>query len=295
MIAAAPIFDNIAPISGPGTACYAFIDVIGIWHKQALTLQQLRWLSSETKPLIKPPFLRRGPARFDPSYLMYTRLRQPSRACLEWLAKREGVKLTYIELARDTIYDDEDQVEAMGQLFNASLVQRRHGNKRTKIFLEGANGSTGVRSPGLSFMWYTTKPSKITGEVNCFHFEARLCGSRSLRRYGIHNPSDLLTFNHGAFWQEMWAKRLVLENFDPARLGRYHDNCVNGTRRRSSTYEDFRRGCLLHRIYGQAGEGGFSIQGVFDRFGRASFIQHDYCLTRPELITIPELSYPPKP
>ena len=265
---------GIALISGDGKpersnviAVYVYVDVVGVWHKQPLTTQQLCWLSAESKPLIKPPFLVHRRARFDPSYVMYTRLHQPSKACLEWLAKRDGVKLTYAELARDHIHDDEDQVYATGKLFNASLVQRRHGNKRNMIFIDVANGNTGTRKPGITFCWYTTKPCKITGEVNCFHFEARLCGSRMLRRHGIHHPRDLLTFDHDEFWQEMWGKRLTLVTLDRGRFGRWYDNRRNGTRRRTSTHEDYRRGCLLHRIHGHAGEGGFSPQGVWDQFG----------------------------
>ena len=72
--------------------------------------------------------------------------------------------MTYVELARDHTYDDENQIEATGKLFNASLVQRRHGNKRTMLFVQGANGNTGTRKPGITFCWYTTEPSKITGE-----------------------------------------------------------------------------------------------------------------------------------
>lgn len=221
------------------TAVYAFVDVIGVWHKQPLTTQQLCWLSAESKPLIAPPFLIRRPARFDPRYVNYTRLLQPSKACLEWLAKRDDIKMTYSELARDHIYEEEDQADATGQLFNMGLVQRRHGNKRTRLFTQGANGNTGTRKPGLTFCWYTTKPSKITGEWPCFHFEARLSGSRMLRRHGIYHPRDLLTFDHAEFWQEMWEKRLTFVTLDRGRFGRWYDNRLNGTRRRTSTQEDF--------------------------------------------------------
>jgi hypothetical protein len=251
---------------------YVYVDVLGVWHKRPLTTQQLCWLSAESKPLIKPPFLVRRPARFDPSYVMYTRLRQPSQACLEWLAKRDDVKMTYGELARDHIYGEEDRADTTGRLFSSSLVQLRHGNRRTILYAEGDNGSTGNRGPGLSFCWYTTKPSKVTGEWPCFHFEARLCGSRTLRRHGIHHPRDLLAFDHDEFWRNTWRKRLTfVVTLDRARLGRYYDNCANGTKRRTLTREDYRRGCLLYRIYGEAGEGGFSMQGVWDRFGRASY------------------------
>ena len=291
--------NDIDPIADHGTiGVYAYVDVVGVWHKRPLSQRELCWLASESKPLLKPPFLVRRPARFDPAYVVYTRLRQPSNLCLQWLIKRD-VLINYVELARDLIYADDNEPEVVGQLFNSSLVQLWHGDKRhTVIFVDGANGSTGIQAGiGLSFTWYTTKPSKITGEVNCFHLEARLCGSKTIRKHGIIQPSDLLTFDHDKFWREMWAKRLALVEIDRAKLGRYQDNCVNGTKRRTLTYEDYRRGCLLYRIYGQAGEGGFSNQGVFDQFGqfgRASFIKHDSSSTRPELTAPCELAYPLK-
>ena len=263
---------------------YAYVDVVGVWHKRPLTAQRLRWLSGECgTPLIAPPFLVHKPARFDPSYVMYTRLLQPSKAVHEWLADLDDIKMTYSELARDHNYDEDGQHEVMGLLCNSSLVQRWHGNRRTRIFIEGANGSTGT-GRGLSFTWYTTKPSKITGEVNCFHFEAKLCGSRELRRHGIYHPRDLLTFDHDQFWQEMWSKRLTFATLDRAGLGRYVDNCAKGTKRRVSTQEDHTRGCLLYRIFGQAGEGGFSVQGVYDEFGsRPSYINVDSVPIQPDM------------
>ena len=42
-------------IKPPVIAVYVYIDVIGVWHKQPLTTQQLCWLGAESKPLIKPP------------------------------------------------------------------------------------------------------------------------------------------------------------------------------------------------------------------------------------------------
>jgi hypothetical protein len=300
---------------------YVYVDVVGIWHKRPLSTQRLRWLNSQCgRPLIAPPFLVRKPARFDPSYVMYTRLLQPSKAVHEWLADLDDIKMTYSELARDHNYDDDDQPETMGRLCNSSLVQRWHGNRRTRIFIEGANGSTGT-GRGLSFTWYTTQPSKITGELNCFHLEAKLCGSRALRRHGIYHPRDLLTFDHDEFWQEVWSKRLTFATLNRAGLGRYVDNCAKGTKRRTATQEDFTRGCLLYRIFGQAGEGGFSVQGVYDQFGSrpsyinvdtttiqpgmpshdpsyinvdSTLIQPDTLVHHPELCVHAELAYPPR-
>ena len=45
------------------------------------------------------------------------------------------------------------------------------------------------------------------------------------------------------------------------------------------------KGCLLYRIHGHAGEGGFSPQGVWDEFGSAPFVQHDLYSECPELLS----------
>ena len=36
----------------------------------------------------------------------------------------------------------------------------------------------------MRFQWYTDFPNKVTGEVNCFHLEAKCEGSAALRRTG---------------------------------------------------------------------------------------------------------------
>lgn len=108
--------DHIDQIAGHGTVpVYAYVDVVGVWHKRPLSLHRLRWLGSESKPLLKPPFLVRRPARFDPSYTMYTRLRQPSKACLGSLVgEQDGTLLTYVELARDIIFADDLRGRGLG-------------------------------------------------------------------------------------------------------------------------------------------------------------------------------------
>jgi hypothetical protein len=42
---------------------------------------------------------------------------------------------------------------------------------------------------------YDDKPNRITGEVECVHFELRLIGAEVIRRQGFHKPSDLLRLN----------------------------------------------------------------------------------------------------
>lgn len=280
-----------------GTAVYCFVDVLGIWLKEPIEGAELAWVETQAGPLKRAPYIRNHRARFDPRFNQYLRLKQPTQALLQYLdARGDEVLMTYAELARDTICDDPERI---GKLFNSSLVQRRHRKRRTNIYAEGANGSTGTRGRGIVFTWYTTKPSKVTGEIDCFHLEARLSGVRAIRAKGIHRPGDLLTYDHDLFWKSIWVNTLTLIPVDHACLGRFFDNRATGKRRRASTHDDFRRGALLMRIYGYAGNGRYSIQGLVDALGMSPFIQQGLAilLNKPLLAQLTHPSehlYPPK-
>jgi hypothetical protein len=44
---------------------------------------------------------------------------------------------------------------------------------------------------------YDDKPSKVTGEVDCFHLESKVNGVAALRRLGIHSVADLFAGGPG--------------------------------------------------------------------------------------------------
>jgi hypothetical protein len=185
--------------------------------------------------------------------------------------RRNDVLITYVEIARDFVPDDEDEAQEISELFCRSFVQHRHCTRETWLYGNG-NGNTGDRNRGLTFQWYgTTRVSKITGE-RCFHLEARIMGSACLRRYGIGSPLDLWNLDHNAFWERMWKRNIGLYVLDLERLGRWDTNRREGTKRqtpRISSFCTYNRdkaiGAALFHSHGCAGDG-YSVQGMIDRF-----------------------------
>lgn len=88
---------------------------------------------------------------------------------------------------------------------------------------------TGQRRRGHLFACYSDKHSKETGEVDCFHLEARYRGEAALRQLGIHRPADLIGFDHEGYWEKV-LQRLYRIDFE--RLGRFNANCRRREHRR---------------------------------------------------------------
>jgi hypothetical protein len=214
------------------TSVYAYYDVGHVWLKQPLSNTDRAWLNSQCGKLRTARQLRvKEPAWFNPSYKQTFRLFQPSQDALTWLGKRNDLLLTYVELALDFITDGWSKL-ALADAFNKHFVQRWHRSRESKIFDDFyGNGNTGPRRPGLRFQWYTDLPSKATGEVRCFHLEVKCQGSAALRRIGINHPRDLIPFDHGKFWRGQLTGALL--QCDCERLGRYHANKRDGTKRRA--------------------------------------------------------------
>jgi hypothetical protein len=91
---------------------------------------------------------------------------------------------------------------------------------------------------------YGDKPNRITGELDCVHFELRLIGARIIGRQGIHRPADLIglnprkLFDRHVMWSDAGA-RLVQkamrrasneyrERYKGQRLDAFMDDFVAG-------------------------------------------------------------------
>ena len=261
---------------------YAYPDVVHVWLKQPISNKERRWLNKQCGKLRTARQMRRvkEPAWFNPSYKQTFRLFQPSQEALEWLAKRDDVLLTFVELALDYTTSDEWLKLALADAFNKHFVQRWHRSRETKIFDNHSNASTGPRRPGLRFQWYTDFPSKVTGE-DCFHLEAKCQGGAALRRIGINHPRDLIQFDHGEFWRAQLTGSFF--DCDHERLGRNNSNKREGTRRRTPRISrskngyvynfDASAGSVLWRVYAiHPDEGHFSMQRFVDRYGRGPYL-----------------------
>jgi hypothetical protein len=262
---------------------YAYIDALHVWLKQPISNKERRWLDRHCGKLRTATQLRgvKEPARFNPSYKQTFRLFQPLQEALEWLAKRDDVLLTFVELALDHSTSDEWLKLALAEAFNKHFVQRWHRTRETKIFDNHSNANTGPRRPGLRFQWYTDAASKATGEVNCFHLEAKCQGSAALHRIGIDHPRDLIQLDHGAFWRAQLNGAFL--DCDRERLGRNNSNKREGTKRRTPRISrskngyvynfDASAGTLLWRVYARhPDEGHFSMQRFVDHYGRGPYL-----------------------
>lgn len=253
-------------------AHYEYLDVLHLWFKAPLAPKDLRWLNGHCGKVHTGRSLRIAePAWFDTSYQQTLRLFQPDEEALRWLAKRNDVLLTHVELTLDVI--SEDAEELLG-LIPAQFVQRWH-RKRQPSRWENGNYRTGrLGQKGMVFQFYADRASKVTGEVDCFHAEAKVYGSAALRRLGIIHPRDLIGFNHDEFWQ----RNLVLLEVDRERLGRWWENKRAKTKRRTSTitergYNVTRAtGNLLCRVYGRDAFGNGSLQRLVNQLGRGPFL-----------------------
>ena len=148
------------------------------------------------------------------------------RRLLALLCRADGVQINHAEIALDAITPFASELK---RTVGVGIVQRRHGTKQGTIFPNDNFRTGNPYRPGIVLQAYDTKPSKVYGEFPCFHLEAKINGVRALRQLGINSVSDLLTFDHARFWQ----RHFVVAEINMARLGRYHTNRRDGTRRRA--------------------------------------------------------------
>jgi hypothetical protein len=209
----------------------------------------------------------------------------PNKAALRRLAGLRGVA-THVEVALDEVVASDIAAAARQDLFDGHFVVRRHRTMRSKRYPSGRGASSrakpepGERSDGHYFIWYSDKPSKPGGEPFCLHMEARYQGVEAVRRFGIHDPRDLLnllTFDHETFWH----RHLTLYSLDRERLGRWHRNQLSGGRSKRGIVDryptkngtliynhDARLGGTLYQIYSRhREEGNRSIQQFVDSYG----------------------------
>ena len=200
---------------------------------------------------------------------------------------------------------------------SVGFVQRWHGTKQVTIFPNGNFRTGDLGRPGLTFQAYDDKPSKVTGEIDCFHLEGKVNGVRALRQLGINSISDLLTFDHARFWQ----RHFITAEMDMARFGRHHANVRDGTKRRAPLIHrtksgfvynvDAAVGNVLWRVFAALpDEPGYSLQQLLDRYrghsyvmacrndhsGAAALLHRFNVLPGPDMgLLVPEFCYPPRP
>jgi hypothetical protein len=216
------------------------------------------------------------PFRWDRRFKQWLRICQPKEKTLQLLAERDDVKITYLEIARELIFDDEADVPALKRLASRHFVQPRHRNRTATVF-DNENYRTselyddkGRPKRGFNFQFYD-RPSKETGEWPCLRIELKITGSDARRRLGIDHTKDLIGFDY----ESLWKRHLIFVDVDRERTGRRLRNQTNKTRDKTplitaSGYNvDKAVGGLVCRLFGFTDDPDepFSIQRVVDQVG----------------------------
>ena len=129
----------------------------------------------------------------NPAFQQRVQLYQPSNEVLEWLAHRNDARLTYFEPSLDLIFKNEEDCEDAYRFICRHHVKLYH--RTQEVAFAGEGGCTrysGPRKAPNVVVVYCDKPSKVTGEYNCVHFDWRIKGFDALCRSGIKSVGDWL-------------------------------------------------------------------------------------------------------
>lgn len=176
--------------------------------------------------------------------------------------------ITCLEITLDIILSDEKVLRTAFDALKRCFVQRWNGKHETVEFGNGGM-STGRRWPGRYFTAYISKPSPVTGEVDCLHLEYRICSARAVRDIEVQSVSDLLTFDHTRFWK----KNLVFLDIDFRRLGRNHRNKAEKRKRQKPDIDDRRIGQSLWRANAYDQSGSLCVQEFLKNYGPGPYLE----------------------
>lgn len=277
--------DGLARADIQPADCYGYFDTVKFLSMRPIPEDAMAMLHAHCKHLdvrahgewIRPK--RGAPYQVNIwPWLYRIEVQVPQRACLEYFARRRGLKLTKADPALDLTFDNEEGPLLLLRQFEECLVQPRQGRKHSRIIFDNGGISTGRRSRGRYLTAYADEPCRIDGIADCFHVEGRYAGKPLLASIRLNHPKDLLSFDHAAFWREIEDQGHLLQ-IDRERLGRFHENRTQKQRRASDPKPHYRgrsqdhaRGSLLYRIYGIDQYGNISVQHFIRSYGRGPFI-----------------------
>jgi hypothetical protein len=197
---------------------YPYVDKIRVWCRTRPTAQGLADLRQMCSADVIVPiaFPRWGIEFF-----------QPPEEALAAIAQRDDWHPSYVEAALDWIFADMFDLDAAKRTFHRHHVQPYH---RGDVRIVGATRYSRRRAAPVNTVSYDDRHSKVTGELDCFHVEARLLRAQVLRRFGIHTAADLIGFDHRALWQRC----MRFYDLDFAVFGRHVWNWQTGGHRRTT-------------------------------------------------------------
>ncbi|MBR0852147.1 hypothetical protein JQ543_30735 [Bradyrhizobium diazoefficiens] len=260
----------------PYADCYFYFDTVKYLTKIEINEADRAWLRSHCKHLDIRRHgswvrAKRGHRQVN---IWPWRLRiechLPDRAALAFFAKLRDTKLTAAHLARDFTFEGSPGKWAMLDLFSGAWVQP-HLKNDLRIIFDNGGFSTGRRAKGTYFTAYADLACRIDGITDCWHFEQRSHGTKALAQANLHEPADLIDFDHERHWEV--KDRECLRWLDKRTLGRTHRNRQDKTRDQQSAARDLRIGGLLWRIFGTDEFGNSSVQHFIRGYGRGPFIR----------------------
>ena len=207
----------------------AYVDRIHVWLRIPLTAAELAWLDRHCAPSRAPL---NELAAFG-NYRQRLELVRPDAEALRFLSKRKH-HLNYVELALDWLLQNESMLHAAGLIIKRHLIKRHHREEHGVELVQDTTLYLGRPTDKVRPASYGDLPCRHTGHPHCIHLEFRLKNVQTLRRAGIWSITDLLKFDHHAFWK----KRLLLAELDYGYFGRMLATRDDGRRRRRKTTDD---------------------------------------------------------
>jgi hypothetical protein len=196
-------------------------------------------------------------------------IKVPSRSALR-LVSTTSAQLYGVELALDLTYETAAPVH---QALKMCICQPWAGKRRVVDL--GGTLYTGQRKQGRHhhFAMYADKPSRITGETDTVHLEKRTRGLPLLRKIGIKDATDMLDFDHVAYWGNV-LPRLFLY-LDIPRYGRMEHNRIMQAKRRAPLIHDRAWGEAAFRFYSMGGNEstGSTLQRFVQNTGRGRHLE----------------------
>jgi hypothetical protein len=226
-----------------------YFDVVQTWFDEPLQPGRLRQLRRQCANL----YDRDGslePMPYNQDLIYCVQARQPTTAYLETLLKLEAtmpIWINYAELARDECWPSRGVLVNVKEYRDGHELRLWHPKAEQTVSYDDEFGNTydASRKKPRLLTRYMEEHSRITGELDCLHTEFRLMGKQSCERAGIETVSDLINFNHEAWWA---AKTRIVTSPDYERLGRLVRNRRDNTRDRKPLIEFYRRGRVRLRF-----------------------------------------------
>lgn len=259
----------------------AYVDKIQIWFNRVLPpARRPDWLMQALRS--HRAHLHRGEMRFRREYIQRLQLRQPEPHELQWLSRLDGVSLNGVEFSLDWTFEREYERDDAFEFITRHHVTPGRRGEHVVRWIRGKTRYSGAQGAPNLLVMYADKPSRISGKPYCLHLDWRLNGTQALRRIGIEEIDDLLSFDY----QQFWEQRLTLYQIDTRMLGRlYHQHVMGRGRRKPWVSRRSQGFCYDHdRSVGNLifnGEGKRQNQIVFDLFHTKFNVRK--CLRRIEI------------